>query len=81
LASLKCQHNLVKHAHEQEWREVIILAAGLAKLNERSQIINQLIERGDNEYNNRHQLHMLAVACLETSVELEANIKRKLPVA
>jgi hypothetical protein len=66
---------LIKNAHEQEWREVIVLAAGLARSREREELIKNLIARGDNESRFRHQLHLLAVACLETSVELAPALK------
>jgi len=65
---------LIKSAHEQQWREVVILAAGLARPLERSNIIRDLIARGDNEPRYRQQLHLLGVACLETSIELDSTI-------
>ncbi|HWT00214.1 MAG TPA: NACHT domain-containing protein [Pyrinomonadaceae bacterium] len=69
---------LVNHAHEEQWREVVILAAGLARTNEREELINGLLERGDSDASLRHQLYLLAVACLETSVELNRGIRQKL---
>jgi predicted NACHT family NTPase len=66
---------LVKSADEQQWREVVVLAAGLARSNERALLIKELIQRGDQEARERHQLHLLAVTCLETSIELEPDIK------
>jgi NACHT conflict system protein/NACHT domain-containing protein/Leucine Rich Repeat (LRR) protein len=66
---------LVQHAHDDQWREVIVLAAGLANKRRREEIIQGLMERGDNEPDRRYQLHLLAVACLETSVELGPNVK------
>jgi hypothetical protein len=66
---------LVNNANDEGWREVVILAAGLARTIERGILIKQLIERGDRDRKDRHQLHLLAVACLETSVELEPNIR------
>jgi hypothetical protein len=68
---------LIRNAHHQEWREVVVLAAGLARANEREEIIKQLIARGDNEPVFRHQLHLLAVACLETSIELAPDLKKE----
>ena len=38
-------------------------------------MISKLINRGDKESQSRHQLHLLAVACLEASVELEPKLK------
>jgi hypothetical protein len=69
---------LIGHANDDQWREVIILAAGRARPPERAQIILELLSRGDSDSNVRHQLHLLAVACLETSVELDPSIKSQL---
>lgn len=69
---------LVNNALDDQWREVIILAAGLAKPKDREELIYSLISRGDEERKNRHQLHLLAVACLETSVELSQDLRRDL---
>lgn len=65
---------LASKANDDQWREVIILAAGLASKKIREELICNIIERGDKEYLNRHQLHLLAVACLETSVELSPDV-------
>ena len=67
---------LVKHAHDDQWHEMIILAAGLARSSEANAIIQQLIARGDNQKSLRHQLHLLAVACLETVLEPAEDICR-----
>jgi len=66
---------LVKNAHDDQWREVIVLAAGLAGKKVRGELIGELILRGDREARCRQQLHLLAVACLETSLELGPRIK------
>jgi hypothetical protein len=66
---------LVRNAHDDQWQEVIILAAGLASKKVRGELIQALIARGDQEPLRRHQLHLLAVACLETSIELDQEVK------
>ncbi|CAG0989829.1 Internalin A [Methanosarcinales archaeon] len=66
---------LCSKADDDQWREVIVLVAGLANMKIREEIINSLIERGDKEGAHRHQLHLLAVACLETSIELRPEIR------
>jgi len=68
---------LVSYAHDDQWREVIILAAGLASTKVREELISGLIHRGDKETHRRHQLHLLAVACLETSVELGPIVRQE----
>ncbi len=69
---------LIRNAHDDQWREVIILAAGLGSMKLRGMLIKELITRGDKESRHRHQLHLLAVACLETSVDLEQDLKAEL---
>ena len=66
---------LVKNADDDQWREVVILAAGLARPKERGELIKDLITSGDEETSLRHKLHLLAVACLETSLELDRKVK------
>ena len=68
---------LVSHGHRDQWREVIVLAAGLARRQDREGIISGLIERGDEDTDRRHQLHLLAVACLETATELEPSVHQE----
>jgi len=69
---------LVGNAHDDQWREIIILAVGLARPKERSEIISGLIKRGDAEESSREKMHLLAVACLETAIDIEPSVKRKL---
>ena len=70
---------LIQNGSDDQWRETIILAAGLAsRKGERAELINGLIQRGDSEESNRHQLHLLAIACLETVTDLEPSLKREL---
>jgi hypothetical protein len=69
---------LVQHAHDDQWREVIVLAAGLARPKVRSRLLGDLIARGDWERRDRRKIHTVAVACLETSVEVDSRVKRDL---
>jgi hypothetical protein len=66
---------LLANAHNDQWREVIILAAGLSSKTICEQLITGLIERGDNEKSHRYQLHLLAVSCLETAIELAPEVR------
>jgi hypothetical protein len=68
---------LVNHGHDDMWREVIILAAGLARLHERTELIEGLINRGYKEKRYKYRLHLLATACLETSIEVSTETKTK----
>ncbi len=69
---------LVKQAHLDQWAETVVLAAGLAPRQQREVLISDLLARGDREIRYRHRLHLLAVACLETSPELSPRLTREL---
>jgi hypothetical protein len=69
---------LVDNAHHDQWREVIILAAGHATLRQREALLRGLLDRGVREREERHRLHLLAVACLETSPEVPAGLTAEL---
>lgn len=69
---------LLHNAHNEGWREVIILAAGLATKAVREHLIRGLLSRGDKEPTHRYQLHLLAVSCLETVVvHLSPNLRKE----
>jgi len=65
---------LIKNAHDDQWRETVILATGLANNRDREEMIKGLIKRGDKERNS--QLYLLAMACIDASVELVEELKR-----
>src|SRR5207302_8308897 len=60
---------LVQHTHDDQWREVVLLAAGLAPKKEREDLVERLIGRGETEKGYRSQLYILAAACAESSHE------------
>ena len=66
---------LIQNALNDQWREVIILASGIAPKKVREYLIQELIKRGDKVRRNRYQLHLLAVSCLSTSVVLGHDLK------
>lgn len=68
---------LVKNAHDDQWREVVILAAGLARTAEANALVREVLERGDRSRAQRHRLFLLAVGCLETMLEPTAGVKRR----
>ncbi|MEH2363630.1 NACHT domain-containing protein, partial [Nostoc sp.] len=66
---------LLKHAHNDQWREAIIVAAGLGRPRERKELLEKLLKMGNKMPDKRHYLHLLAVACLETTVEVDPQIR------
>ncbi|MET8527424.1 NACHT domain-containing protein [Micromonospora sp. NPDC005172] len=57
--------SMLLHAHEDHWREVIVMAIGHGRRDERERIIRGLLERGDRVEEIRRPLYLLAVSCLE----------------
>ena len=81
---------LLDHATDDQWRESIIVAAGLASFNQRTTLLNTLIEpvskqkfldfflkRDHLEAAQKQYLHLLAVACLETATTVDPSIRKK----
>lgn len=66
---------LLQHAHNDQWREAIIVAAGLGRPRERKELLERLLQMGNEMPDKRHYLHLLAVACLETTVEVDPQIR------
>ena len=66
---------LIQNAHNDQWREVIILASGIAPKKVREYLLQELIKQGDKVKKNRYQLHLLAVSCLSSFVELGQDLR------
>ncbi|RIK69801.1 hypothetical protein DCC62_23445 [candidate division KSB1 bacterium] len=69
---------LVDHSRDDQWRETIILAAGEARPKEREKLLKGLLAKADKLKTERFrkQLYLLAVACLETCVELAPEVRQ-----
>ncbi len=66
---------LLQHATDDSWREIIIMAAGLGQPKQVENVLIGLIERGNASPRHKHQLHLLALACLETASVLSPDIR------
>ncbi|QKQ77058.1 NACHT domain-containing protein [Nostoc sp. TCL240-02] len=66
---------LLQHAYNDQWREAIIVAAGLGRPRERKELLERLLHKGNEMPDKRNYLHLLAVACLETTVEVDPQIR------
>ena len=72
---------LVDHAGVDQWREVVILAAGLGNRRQVERLLTGLLDRGDRDARQRHRLHLTAVACMETATEYPAELAERLRAA
>jgi hypothetical protein len=69
---------LLKQARSDQWREVVILAAGLGNRTQRETLIGGLLAAGEAHPRSRHRLHLLAVACLEAAPALSAKLRAEI---
>ncbi|WP_410666494.1 NACHT domain-containing protein [Amycolatopsis sp. cmx-4-68] len=67
---------LVGNAEKDEWRQVIVMAAGHATSVQRKELLEGLLNRGTSEKVTR--LLLLAVAALETAPELEPGLRQRI---
>jgi hypothetical protein len=69
---------LVRNAHDDQWREVIVMAVGRAQPRQRAELLRGILARADAERGKRQLLQALAVACLETSPELDPELHNEI---
>ncbi|SCK09545.1 NACHT domain-containing protein [Streptomyces sp. WMMB 322] len=68
---------LVRNAHDDQWEDVLRMAVGHARPEERAKLLRRLISRGDRANRHRTRLHLLATACLEYATELDAEVREE----
>ncbi|MEU2025376.1 NACHT domain-containing protein [Streptomyces sp. NPDC016469] len=61
---------LVKNAHDDQWHDVIQMAVGHARPDERERLLRQLLRRADRAPRHRHRLVLLAAASAAHAPEL-----------
>ncbi|MFH9760933.1 NACHT domain-containing protein [Streptomyces anulatus] len=66
---------LVRHAHEDQWDDVVQMAVGHARPDERASLLKSLLERADAEPEHGHRLVLLAAGSLAHSPELDPEIR------
>ncbi|MEU5037718.1 NACHT domain-containing protein [Streptomyces rubiginosohelvolus] len=66
---------LVRHAHEDQWDDVVQMAVGHARPDERALLLRSLLERADAEPGHGHRLVLLAAGSLGHAPELNPNIR------
>ncbi|MFD7865492.1 NACHT domain-containing protein [Streptomyces sp. NPDC059783] len=66
---------LVKHAHDDQWHDVVQMAVGHARRDERDRLLRQLLKRADRTPTYRNRLVLLAAASVEQAPELDAEVR------
>lgn len=69
---------LVRNAHDDQWHETVVMAAGHATPAQREELIRGLLARSDGERRNRDRLLLVAFACLETSPRLSEELREEI---
>ncbi|MFJ8841713.1 NACHT domain-containing protein [Streptomyces cyaneofuscatus] len=66
---------LVRHAHEDQWDDVVQMAVGHARPDERASLLTSLLERADAEPECEHRLILLAAGSLAHAPELDPEVR------
>ncbi|MFF3652471.1 NACHT domain-containing protein [Streptomyces sp. NPDC002181] len=66
---------LVKNAHDDTWDDVVRMAVGHARPDERIRILRGLLRRADKVKSAHDRLVLLAAACLEQAPELDPAVR------
>ncbi|MFB7229345.1 NACHT domain-containing protein [Streptomyces fimicarius] len=68
---------LIRHAHEDQWDDVVQMAVGHARPDERASLLTALLERADAEPDQGHRLILLAAASLIHAPELDPEVRQR----
>ncbi|MFH8561239.1 NACHT domain-containing protein [Streptomyces sp. NPDC017988] len=66
---------LVRNAHDDQWDDVVRMAVGHARVEERTRLLRQLLRRADKVRRHRERLVLLAAASLEHAPEVDPGVR------
>ncbi|WP_103338825.1 NACHT domain-containing protein [Amycolatopsis sp. CA-126428] len=69
---------LVQNAHLDQWRDIVVMAAGLANAPLREQLFTGLFDRADAEPRTRRKLRLLAAAATESAPVLTTELAERM---
>ncbi|GAA2115321.1 NACHT domain-containing protein [Actinomadura alba] len=69
---------LIEHAQDDQWREVIVMAAGHAQPRQRTELLRGLLARANRDTSVRRALLVLVVACQETCPQLDPRLQEEI---
>ncbi|MFE2939899.1 NACHT domain-containing protein [Streptomyces sp. NPDC059255] len=69
---------LVRNAHDDQWDDVVRMAVGHARADERVRLLRQLLRRADRVQRHRNRLVLLAAASLEHAPELDPAMRTEI---
>ena len=65
-------------ATDDRWRELVVLCAGGDKSRNGRALVKELLDSGDRDPSQRSALHVLAISCYDTALELDPVTQRRL---
>ncbi|QRN79706.1 MAG: NACHT domain-containing protein, partial [Nocardiopsis sp. BM-2018] len=68
---------LINKAHDDQWHEVVVMAAGHATSVQREELVHGLLDRADQVRKHHDRLLLVAFACLETSPQLTQHLREE----
>ncbi|ATY95054.1 ATP-binding protein [Streptomyces cavourensis] len=68
---------LVRHAHEDQWDDVVQMAVGHARPDERAVLLRGLLKRADAKPEHGHRLVLLAAGSLAHAPELDPGVREE----
>ncbi|MEV0254399.1 NACHT domain-containing protein [Streptomyces sp. NPDC050732] len=68
---------LVRNAHDDQWDDVVRMAVGHARVEERTRLLRQLLRRAEKARRHQERLVLLAAASLEHAPELDPQVRRE----
>jgi NACHT domain len=68
---------LIANAHDDQWREVVVMAAGHARPDQCTELIRGLLKRGRRRA-YATQLRSLAVACMQTARRIDPRLRAEI---
>ncbi|MFJ5865130.1 NACHT domain-containing protein [Streptomyces parvus] len=68
---------LIRHAHEDQWDDVVQMAVGHARPDERAVLLTALLRRADTEPEHGHRLVLLAAGSLARAPELDPTVREE----
>ncbi|GAA1080112.1 NACHT domain-containing protein [Nocardiopsis metallicus] len=68
---------LVSKAHDDQWHEVVMMAAGHATPAQREEMVTRLLDKADEVKKHHDRLLLVAFACLETSPHLPQHLREE----
>ncbi|ARV72205.1 NACHT domain-containing protein [Vibrio campbellii] len=69
-----CISMIADNAHNEDWKEVVVMASMHTSRKDSNALISKLIQTGDSHPQHKYTLHLLAVVAKETTITLDKDV-------